>query len=163
MKSLQPLEEIVASLESSLAVHQERQAFYAEQVRQNEEQRARHAAEIETITRKLAAFKAALSEAADLPASFSPAAPEPSPVKKGPRGKVYLSRLVTRVVEDKPPGEPFGITAVTEEVNRRYHGDLPQPAETRQVSGILRWMLRTDRIRAVREGRPFHEALYERA
>ncbi|HKI02205.1 MAG TPA: hypothetical protein VKK31_09505 [Thermoanaerobaculia bacterium] len=163
MTSLPSLEEIVASLESSLAVHQERQAFHAERVRQHEEQRAHHAAEIETVTRKLATFKAALSEAADLPAPLSPAPPEPPPARKGPGGKVYVSRLVARVIEDKKAGEPFGISAITEEVNRRYRDDLRQPVKPRQVSGILRWMLRTARIRSLREGRPFHEALYVRA
>ena len=69
---------------------------------------------------------------------------------------------MTRVVEDKPAGEPFGISAVTREINQRYRDHLRKPVEPSQVSGVLRWMLRTGRIRSVQKGRPFHEALYTR-
>ena len=158
-----PLTEIVTNLESLLAVHEERQAFHAEQARHHEEQRSRHAAEIETITRKLATFRAALSEAEDLPAplSLETAAPEPPKLARG--AKVYLARLVAEVVEDQPAGEPFGISAVTKEVNRRYRDYLRRPFEPSQVSNVLRWMLRTDRLLSVEKGRPFHEALYTKA
>jgi hypothetical protein len=77
-------------------------------------------------------------------------------------GKVYIARLVTRVVEDKPSGESFGISAVTREVNQRFQDHLRKPVEPSQVSVVLRWMLRTRRIRSVQKGRPFHEALYAR-
>jgi hypothetical protein len=156
------LTEIVTSLESRLAVHEERQAFHAEQARHHEEQRSRHAAEIETVTRKLATFRAALSEAEDLPGplSLETAAPQPPSSKLAPGAKVYVARLVAQVVEDQPAGEPFGISAVTAEVNRRYRDHLRRPVEPRQVSNVLRWMLRTDRLLSVRKGKPSHEALY---
>ena len=165
MANPRPLTEIVTNLESLLAVHEERQAFHAEQARHHEEQRSRHAAEIETITRKLATFRAALSEAEDLPEplSLERTAPGPSSPKLARGAKVYLARLVAEVVEDKPAGEPFGISAVTEEVNRRYRDHLRRPFEPSQVSNVLRWMLRTDRLLSVQKGRPFHEALYTKA
>ena len=146
---------IVAALESRLAFHQE-------QARHHEEQKSRHEAEIETISRKLATFKAALSEAESLP-ELGPlpgrTAESPSP-ELFPGGKVYTARLVARVLEDQPAGEPFGISTVTQEINRRYRDHLSKPIKTRQVSVVLRWMLRTGRIQAVQKGRPSHEALY---
>jgi hypothetical protein len=159
------LTEIVTSLESRLAVHEERQAFHAEQARHHEEQRSRHAAEIETITRKLATFRAALSEAEGLPEPLplETAALEPPSHKLAPGAKVYLARLVAQVVEDRQAGEPFGISAVTAEVNRHYRDHLRKPVEPSQVSDVLRWMLRTGRLLSVRKGRPFHEALYAKA
>jgi hypothetical protein len=153
-----PLAEIVTDLEARLAFHQE-------QARQHEEQRARHEAEIETISRKLTTFKAALSEAESLPEL----GPLPGSPKMGaesssdelvPGGKVYTARLVANVLADHPAGEPFGTSMVTQEINRRYRDHLPKPIKTRQVSVVLRWMLRTGRIRSVQKGRPFHEALY---
>lgn len=146
---------IVTDLESRLAFHQE-------QARHHEEQKSRHEAEIETISRKLATFRAALSEVESLHEILPVASPEPRPADPLPGGKVYIARLVTRVLEDQPAGEPFGISAVTQEVNRRYREHLRQPIESRQVSVVLRWMLRTGRIRSVQKGRPFHEALYTR-
>jgi hypothetical protein len=143
---------IVSNLEARLAFHQE-------QARHHEEQRSKHEADIETISRKLATFKAALFEAESLTDLLPLAAPGPAPA---PGGKVYIARLVTQVVGDKPAGEPFGISAVTREINQRFRDHLRKPVEPSQVSVVLRWMLRTGRIRSVQKGRPSHEALYTR-
>ena len=150
-----PLAEIVTDLEARLAFHQE-------QARHHEEQRARHEAEIETISRKLSTFKAAISEAESLP-ELSPLpgkTAESDPAELFPGGKVYTARLVARILEDHPAGEPFGISTITQEINRRYQDRLSKPIKSRQVSVVLRWMLRTGRLQAVQKGRPFHEALY---
>ncbi len=149
---------IVAALESRLAFHQE-------QARHHEEQKSRHEAEIETISRKLGTFKAALSEAESLPElgplpGFPKIGAESSSADLVPGGKVYTARLVASVLADQPAGEPFGISTVTQEINRRYRDHLSKPIKPRQVSVVLRWMLRTGRIHAVQKGRPFHEALY---
>jgi len=153
-----PLAEIVTDLEARLASHQD-------QARHHEEQRARHEAEIETISRKLATFKAAIAEAESLPelGPLPGRTAEPPAAEPIPGGKVYTARLVARVLEDHPAGEPFGISAVTQAINRRYRDHLPEPIKPRQVSVVLRWMLRTGRIRSVRKGRPSHEALYTKA
>lgn len=153
-----PLAEIVTDLEARLAFHQE-------QARHHEEQRVRHEAEIETISRKLSTFRAAISEAESLaelgPLPGSPkTGAEPSSAEPVPGDKVYTARLVARILEDHPAGEPFGISAITQAINRRYQDHLSEPVKPRQVSVVLRWMLRTGRIRSVRKGRPFHEALY---
>lgn len=153
-----PLAEIVTDLEARLAFHQE-------QARHHEEQRARHEAEIETISRKLSTFKAAISEAESLP-ELGPLPGRPGKTVESPSGelvpggKVYTARLVANVLADQPAGEPFGISTVTKEINRRYRDYLSRPIKARQVSVVLRWMLRTGRIRSFQKGRPFHEALY---
>lgn len=155
MASNLPLAEIVTDLEARLAFHQE-------QARHHEQERARHEVEIETISRKLSTFRAAISEAESLP-DLSPIpgmTEERSSTDLVPGGKVYTARLVARILEDHPAGEPFGISAVTQAVNRRYRDHLSKPIKPRQVSVVLRWMLRTGRIRSVRKGRPSHEALY---
>jgi hypothetical protein len=150
-----PLAEIVTDLEARLAFHQE-------QARHHEEQRARHETEIETISRKLSTFRAAIAEAESL-AELGPlpgTTVASSSADLVPGGKVYTARLVANVLADQPAGEPFGISTVTQEINRRYRDHLSKPIKTRQVSVVLRWMLRTGRIHAVQKGRPFHEALY---
>lgn len=157
MASNLPLTEIVTDLEARLAFHQE-------QARHHEEQRNRHQAEIETISRKLATFRAAISEAESLPELGPlPGRTAESPSSKPhPGGKVYTARLVASVLKDHPAGEPFGISTITQEINRRYRDHLSKPIKPRQVSVVLRWMLRTGRIRSVQKGRPFHEALYRK-
>ncbi|HEV2852112.1 MAG TPA: hypothetical protein VHC97_04840 [Thermoanaerobaculia bacterium] len=163
MASPRSLSEIVTALESTLAFHREREAFYGGQLRELEEQRAHHAEQIATLSRKLETLKTAAAEVEEIaervlpasPPSPPPAAPDPAPA-----GKVYIARLVTRIVEEKKGGEPFGISAITAEVNQRYRDRLRHPIDRRQVSVVLRWMLRTGRLRSVQKGRPFHESLY---
>lgn len=156
MASNLPLAEIVTNLETRLASHQE-------QARHHEEQRALHEAEAETISRKLATFRAAIAEAESLPELGPlPSASESPSDELIPGSKVFTARLVARVVESQPAGEPFGISAVTQAIHQRYGDHLPKPISPRQVSGVLRWMLRTGRIQSLRKGRPSHEALYTR-
>jgi hypothetical protein len=70
--------------------------------------------------------------------------------------------MVTKIVESWPVGQPFGTTAITNEINRRYRDRLRKPAGSRMVSLHLRRLLATGEVASVREGRPFHEALYVR-
>lgn len=149
MASSLTLSEIIASLEKQIASHKEREAFH-------EEQRAKHVAEAEALSRKLETFRTAEAEAGEgIPAGDAARS-------QAEDGKVYISRLVSWVIEGMGAEETFGISAVTAEVNRRYKDRLPQPVEPGQVSVVLRWMLRTGRLRSVQKGRPFHEALYKK-
>jgi len=154
MTSSLPLKEIVTDLEARLAFHQD-------QARHHEEQRARHEAEIETISRKLSTFRAALAEAESMPELGPlPGTIESPSAEPIPGGKIYTARLVANVLKDHPAGEPFGISRVTQEINRRYQDHLSRPIKPRQVSVVLRWMLRTGRIHSVQKGWQSHEALY---
>lgn len=158
MPSQRSLSEIVKALESHLAFHREREAFYGGQIRELEEQRAHHAEQVATLSRKLETLKAAAAEAEEIAESVLPE-PPPAPPPAA-RGRVFIARLVAQVIEEKKDGEPFGISAVTAEVNQRYRDYLRHPVDPRQVSVVLRWMMRTGRLRIVQKGRPFHEALY---
>lgn len=157
------LTRIVATLEAQVAAHREREAFHSEQEAVHRERRKDHAAEIEALSRKLEMFKAALSEAADLASrglSLSPTSPLSADPDEG--RKTSLARMVMRVIETKKADESFGISTITAEVNQRYRSRFKKPVDPRQVSVVLRRMLREGRLRSVREGRPFHEALYTR-
>jgi hypothetical protein len=73
-----------------------------------------------------------------------------------------MSRLVARVVESQPAGEPFGATPIAAEVNRRYQDVLKKPIRPGAVSVVLRRLMTARRIRQVRPGKALHEALYSR-
>lgn len=158
MKSDVSMNQIVAVLESRLAACREKEASHAEQEKRHREQRELYAAEAEKLARSLEAFRNAASEVLELAGRQVAAASLP-PDEEG-RGKLYTARMVNRVLELRDSPEPFGVNAVTEAVNQRYRNRLKKPVTPRQVSVVLRWMLRTGRIRSVRKGKPFHEALY---
>ncbi|HSG40035.1 MAG TPA: hypothetical protein VLE27_10390 [Thermoanaerobaculia bacterium] len=154
---------IVATLEAQIAAHREREAFHSEQEAVHRQRREDHAAEIEALSRKLEMFQAALREATDLASRGLPVAYAPPPPPDPDEGrKISLARMVMRVIEAKGTDESFGISAITAEVNQRYRTRFKKPVDPRQVSVVLRRMLREARLRSVREGRPFHEALYAR-
>lgn len=115
------------------------------------------------MSRKLEMFQAALREAADLASRGLPVVvaspPPPDPDEGRP---ISLARMVSRVIETRGADESFGISAITAAVNQRYRARFKKPVDPRQVSVVLRRMLREGRLRSVREGRPFHEALYAR-
>jgi hypothetical protein len=158
------LSSILANLEAQIAAHQEREAFHAEQETYHRQHREQHAAELETLTKNLATFRAAAGAAMELAqrpgvsASVLPVpASDPDPGRK-PR----LSRMVALVVESWPVGQVFGTSAITTEVSRRYRDRLRRPPDPRMVSVHLRRLLAAGEIESVEEGRPHHEARYSR-
>jgi len=72
---------IVERLEAQIELHREREAFHAEKEAQHREQRTVHAAELETLTSNLAAYKAAAATAMELARRevALPTAPPPVP------------------------------------------------------------------------------------
>jgi hypothetical protein len=161
MKSDASLSQIATVLETRLAACREKEAAHAEQEKRHREQRELYAAEAESLARSLEAFRAAAAEALDLAGRQLAAAPLP-PDEEG-SGKLYTARMVNRVLELRDSAEPFGVTAITAEVNQRYRNRLKEPLKTGQVSVVLRWMSRTGRLRLVRKGKPSREALYVKA
>jgi multidrug efflux pump subunit AcrA (membrane-fusion protein) len=154
------LQQILASLEARIAFHREREAAAARQDEVFRKQRAAHAAELEALTRNLEALKAATATAVELASRPTPAnAPFLGPDPDAGR-RLKLPKMVARVLEAMPAGEPFGTTAVTAEINRRYRERLRRPVPARLVSIVLRRMLDAGSLRSLREGRPHHEALY---
>jgi hypothetical protein len=155
------VKDVLAKLEAQYALHQEREAFHALQEVHHREQRALHAGEMETLARNLEAFRNAAEAAVGLASRATVRLPKDEKVLDiGRRG--LLTRLITRVLEDKEGDQRFGILGVTEEVNRRFAEMLRSPADPRQVSVVLRRFARLGRIHLVRRGRPHHEALYAR-
>jgi hypothetical protein len=75
---------------------------------------------------------------------------------------MMASRFIRSVVESREEGEPFGASAVTAEVNRRFADRLRRPIDTRMVSDVLRRMNSARQIHLVRAGKAFSEALYAR-
>jgi hypothetical protein len=153
------LAEILSKLEAQIVFHREREAFAAAQEAVYREQRERHAAELEVLTRNLEALKGAAATAVELASrplpEFHPfVGPDPDAGRR-----MTLPRRVARVLESLPP-EPFGTAAVTAELNRRYRETLKRPVPARLVSIVLRRLLATGQLRSIREGRPHHEALY---
>ena len=160
------IEAIVARLEEQIAHHRGREAFHSEQGAYHLERQALHAAELQTLTSTLESFKTVTAASLDL-ASRQTAVPaavsQPLSGKDLDIGrKPSLTRMVTRVIESRPPGEPFGTSAVTAEIQQRYGERLRRPVKPKLVSIALRRMAADGRLRALREGRPHHEALYAR-
>jgi hypothetical protein len=152
--------EVLGSLEARAAFHREREAFHAAQEEQHRQERARHAAELETVLHNLEAFRTVSASAVELVQQASPPEPAEPPVRGPASGRLMVSRFIRAVVEARPDGEPFGASAVTAEVNRRFGDRLKKPIGTRAASDVLRRMSNARQIHLVRPGKAFSEALY---
>lgn len=151
--------EILANLEKKLAFHRQQAAFHKEQEAMHRGQHEAHEAEAAKVATHLESFRAVAGAAAEL-AVPPPAPPLPEEPDLGPRP--LTSHLVARVVKSQPEGEPFGARKIAAEVNRRYAAKLRRPVDGRLASVTLRRLHDDGQIHLVREGKPFHEALYAR-
>lgn len=163
MSSKLSVAEVLSNLESRAAFHREREALHAQQEEHHRQERARHAAELEKVLHNLEAFRTASSTALEL---VQQAAPSPEPaspqVDLPASGRAMTSRFIRAVIESRPEGEPFGASFITAEVNRRFGDRLKRPVDNRATSDVLRRMNHEGRIRLVRPGKAFSEALYAR-
>jgi hypothetical protein len=156
--------ELLETLERKIAFHREQAALHAREEELHHSQRTLHEAELESATRHFEALEAAALPAAEVALS----APDHTPaVLPGPEeddedvgSNPPLRALISRILKDRTDGEPFGPTAITAEINRRFRDRLDQDADVRNVSAALRRMCRKRQIQAVREGRSYREALY---
>jgi hypothetical protein len=164
MSSKISVEDVLANLEARAAFHREKESFHAGQEEQHREERARHAAELERVMTNLDAFRAASASAVEIlqqPQPQQPAPDLPAPKVDSPvTGKLMVSRAIRAIVEGWNEGEPFGASAVTAEVNRRFASRLRRPLKPRAASDVLRRMHKGRKIQQVREGKAFAEALY---
>lgn len=160
MSSELSLSEILAALEAKIASHREKEAYHAEQEAFHREQRAFQAAELATSLEHYEALKTVAGPAAEIAASFTPAAPaRVEKVEEVPPSTVR-SKLVSRVVAALPAGEVFSPSRISTELNRRYGKHLRRPASARMVSNALRRLAAEGEVRLVQQGAPYHEALY---
>lgn len=151
--------EVLENLRTQITHHREKEALHGEREAFHREQRAAHAAELEQLTRHLAAFEAAVSAAADLAARKLPA----EPVRRfGQRSRFSINTAVFEVVSGKAPHEPFDPRAVTAEVNRRFQEAMGSAVGERQVSVALRFLAASGHIVLLEKGRSHQGARYAR-
>ncbi|HVR95747.1 MAG TPA: hypothetical protein VMW27_03985 [Thermoanaerobaculia bacterium] len=156
---------LLADLEEQIVFHRSQEELHTREEEMHRERRAFHAAEHERISRHYEQFKAAAAQVAEIAGQGSgrrpaPVVEEDAPAFYGKRPMV--SRMVDRVVDNKPADASFGATEVTAEINRRFARSLRKAVDARTVAVTLRRMSLAGRLRLVREGRAFHEALYSR-
>jgi hypothetical protein len=160
--------QVLANLETQMALHKEREAYHAQQEVFHREQRAAHAEGYETVAKHYEAFKMAAGGTAEIAARVAVAAEavpsEAPPPELPPSGKrPQPGPLVIRVIEKMPPGQAFGASQVAAEVNRRFPRSLRRPMDSRLASAVLRRLLAEETVRLARQGSPHHEALYTRS
>jgi hypothetical protein len=157
------VEQILASLESEAAVHRERAAYFAEHEAFYREKRTHHEAQLEAITRRLDAFRAAHADALDLVRQITPdAAPPDDGPDFGAASKPRLTRIANDILEDLRPDQAFGPGWLTEEANRRHGEKLRNPITPRQMSDVLRRLAKDGKLRQVRQGKARREARFVR-
>ena len=157
--------DMLANLEARIAHHREHREIHAQQEAHHREQCAFHDAELAKILERYDAFKAAADAAADYAHLPEPADRSLSPAEEDlPRfgNHPRQSSLIVRVVESRPEGEPFGVHAITAEVNRLYGDKLPKPVNSATVSTVLRRLSKARKLQQVRSGKAAHEGLYKR-
>jgi hypothetical protein len=147
--------QILEALEAQIAHLKEREAFHAAQETAHREQRARHAAELEGITRHYENLRESLGVIEGVVAR------KPQSPDRG--GRTSLTRLVGLALADLEPDRPFTASELAAEVDRRFGDRLKKPAERNLVAIALRRLLARGRLRMVRKGRPHTETVYARA
>ncbi|HEX3551706.1 MAG TPA: hypothetical protein VIA62_00580 [Thermoanaerobaculia bacterium] len=164
MSSKLSVEEVLANLEQRAVFHREQEAFHAQQEVLHREERAAHAVELEKVLQSLEAFRTVSASAVELARPLAPksvAAPVDDATLPPP-GRLMVSRLLRLVVQSPGLEEPFGPTAVAAEANRRFPDRLREPVSPRTASDVLRRLLAEGEVQLARDGKAFHEALYQR-
>jgi hypothetical protein len=167
MRGRWSVDEIVKSLEARAAFHRQRQSYHAGHEALHQKERLRHTAELDAITERLEAFRAAAAAAIEVAAQMpeGTARPEQPTIADqdfGSASNPRLTRMVRNVLADLGSQEPFGPQGVLEAVQRRFGEGLRTRPEPRQISGILHRLARTGEIHRLRGGRPHHESRYVR-
>ena len=135
--------------------HAQQQVFHAEQ-------KAVHEAEHRRAIERYETFKAASASIGELLVDVkTEEPPAPPPLDDIDFGEWrWLSRLMSRIIERKAPGEVFGASALIQEIQQRWGSKLRHRIQPRSVSSTLRRWAATGEIRLVRDGRSYRESLY---
>ena len=157
--------EALAQMEAKIAHHMarhehhvEQEAFHAGQLALHAEQKGIHEAEHRKAIERYETFKAASASIGEMLVDVKPAAPPAEDLDTDDWR--WLSRLLSRVIERKPPDEVFGASALIKEIQQRWGRKLRHRIQPRSVSATLRRWASTGQIRLVRDGRAYSESLY---
>ena len=117
------------------------------------EERARHAAELERLTRHAESFRENLGVLSGLTA-------KPRDLEPGERPS--LTRLASLAIAALEPDQPFTASELAEAIDARFGERMAKRADPKLLGIALRRMRESGRLRLVRKGRPRHEAIYAR-
>jgi len=157
------VEELMAALETEVAVHRERTAYHAQNEEFHREKRSQHEAALETAARRLEELRAVSAAALELVGHrASPSAPPDQGMDIGPASKPRLTLILKTIVEEIGADQHFGPGWLAAEVNRRFAGRLRKPVTTRQMSAACRHLARTGRLQQVRQGKGRYESRFMR-
>ena len=142
---------ILGNLESEIARLEKEEAFHAQQEAAHREKRAASAERLALVRERYQAFRSASAAVEEV----VPASAEPEDAK----APTSVIRQVARIVAAKAPDEPFTPSGLLAEVQQR---SPKLAASNRNVSAALRRLVERGEVRVVEEGKPYHEAVYER-
>jgi hypothetical protein len=168
MSKTPSLPEMIQSLERTVAFHREREALHArqeahhlEQAKIHGEERSRHGAELQASFLHLEELR---GMAERLGAVVQQTRAVPPETEEETLGRYpNLSKAMDRVLATWPPRSPFTATSLAAEVGRRYGAILKRAVDRQAIAAALRRRRDKGLLREVREGRPFEEALYQKA
>ncbi len=162
-----PLQEMIEGLQRSLAFHQDREKFHAEQQAHHASQeklhgdeRARHATEVETATQHLEELRGMAERLGEVITRSRVVPPKTDEQILGRNPN--LSKAMDRVLATWPPDVPFTASTLAAEIKRRYGTILRRTIDVRPIGSALRRRRDQGLLREVREGRPFEEAQYRK-
>jgi hypothetical protein len=162
------LPEMISSLQRTVAFHQEREAFharqqahFAQQEKLHGEERARHAAELEAASQHLDELRRMAERLGEVVQQARAVPPETKEESLGHTPN--LSKAVDQVLALWPVDVPFTASSLASEVHRRYGAILRRTVDRSAIAASLRRRRDAGLVEEIRAGRPFQEALYQKA
>ncbi len=155
MSSKRSIAEVLVVLEAQIAKLEKEEAFHAEQEVAHHKKRAACVEKLVQVRERYQTFRSAS-------AAVSEVVPESAESLEDSVDRASVIRLLSRVAAARPVDEPFTPSELTRELNRRFPKKLRREVGNRTVSAALRRLADTGEIRLVKEGKPYHEAVYAR-
>lgn len=154
---------LLTDLESQVEKLRQSVVFHEQQEEHHREQKIGQKEKLAVLEERLTRFREAASAVLEV-AEVPPAPPQREVIEDwGSMSRPKVGRMIERVIADHPAeAGPFGASAITREVNRRFGDRMRRTLDSRQVSVSLRRLEERGRLRRVRKGRSYSEALYER-
>jgi hypothetical protein len=154
MSSDLSIAQVLKDLEAQVRQLEGQEAFHAQQEVFHREQRALRAGELESIRQRYEAFRTAATAAGEVVRRLKVEGADDS------APPATISKMIGRVIAGKVDGERFTPSAMAGEVNETFKKRLRRPVTGRTASVALRRLAGLGSVHLVREGKPFHEAIY---